>query len=267
MWFYKGSEFSEDPKPYFGFVYLITELSSSRKYIGRKYFWAMRTPKGKTRRQKQESDWRKYYSSNVEIKQAAKLYPDEYRREILHLCKTRGETNFREVEEQFKRNVLYDSSYINDNINRKVVPKECGEIPMRILATIALLALSATSSSHDLAIRITEVIDGDTIRAELVGAPEPLNKISIRLLGIDTPETRRSECAAEKELGDQAKQVVTEWLERTQEVELKNLKWDKFGGRVLANVYFDGVLVSEKLIEQGLGVAYFGKKKTNPWCP
>ena len=63
-WHYDGKVFDSDSiQDYFGFVYLIENLSNHRKYIGRKYFWSFRTPKGKKRKVKSESDWKKYYGS------------------------------------------------------------------------------------------------------------------------------------------------------------------------------------------------------------
>ena len=58
-WKYNGVAFAgKDIGDYFGFVYLITNIQNGRKYIGRKYFWSFRTPKGKKRKVKQESDWK-----------------------------------------------------------------------------------------------------------------------------------------------------------------------------------------------------------------
>ncbi len=60
-WYFKGSPFvSEDIDDLYGFVYLITNLKNNRQYIGRKYFWQFRTPRGKKRKVKSESDWKKY---------------------------------------------------------------------------------------------------------------------------------------------------------------------------------------------------------------
>lgn len=119
-WLYKNSVFTSDMiGKNFGFVYLITDRDTGKKYIGRKYFWAMRTAKGKTRKSKTESDWKKYYSSNIEIKETAKKNPEKYIREILRLCEGKGETNYMEIHEQFHRNVLASDEYLNDNINGK----------------------------------------------------------------------------------------------------------------------------------------------------
>lgn len=111
---------------YFGYIYQITDRETGKKYIGRKYIWSYRKEKGASRRKKQESDWQNYYSSNDELKKIGKENPGRLEREILHLCRSRGECNFLEVAEQFKRDVLYSDEYMNDNINRKVFQKERG---------------------------------------------------------------------------------------------------------------------------------------------
>ena len=69
-WLYQGTAFtSDDIDGKFGFVYRITNLQTEKAYIGRKYFYAFRTPKGKKRKVKQESDWKKYYGSCPELKE------------------------------------------------------------------------------------------------------------------------------------------------------------------------------------------------------
>ena len=73
-WTFNGKEFdSEDIGDAYGFVYLIT-TPEGQKYIGRKYFWSIRKVKGKTRRQRSESDWKKYYGSSDLLK--AKIKED-----------------------------------------------------------------------------------------------------------------------------------------------------------------------------------------------
>lgn len=119
-WTYEGEVVTANTfEGYFGYVYQITDRKTGRKYIGRKYIWRYRKEKGATRRKKKESDWQQYYSSNEELKQIGKETPERLKREILHLCKSKGECNFLEIAEQFKRNVLYSDEYMNDNINGK----------------------------------------------------------------------------------------------------------------------------------------------------
>jgi hypothetical protein len=125
-WTYEGRVVEIDTLVgFYGFVYLITDRQTGKKYIGRKYVWSYRKEKGASRRKKQESDWQDYYSSNEELKQIGKESPERLQREILHLCRSKGECNFLEVAEQIKRDVLYSDDYMNDNINRKVFQEEC----------------------------------------------------------------------------------------------------------------------------------------------
>ena len=119
-WTFDGKEFdSEDIGDAYGFVYLIT-TPEGQKYIGRKYFWSIRKVKGKTRRQRSESDWKKYYGSSDLLK--AKIKESDrnlFRREIISLHSTKGRVNYEEVKEQFINGVLESDDYINDNINGK----------------------------------------------------------------------------------------------------------------------------------------------------
>ena len=119
-WTFDGKEFdSEDIGNAYGFVYLIT-TPEGQKYIGRKYFWSIRKVKGKTRRQRSESDWKTYYGSSDVLK--AKIKESDrklFRREIISLHSTKGRVNYEEVKEQFINGVLEQDDYINDNINGK----------------------------------------------------------------------------------------------------------------------------------------------------
>tara|TARA_B110000914_G_C15467820_1_gene449137 strand:- start:694 stop:1134 length:441 start_codon:yes stop_codon:yes gene_type:complete len=122
-WIYKGEtwnppeEFSD--KDFMGFVYLITNNKSGRKYVGKKLFWFKKTlPITKTRKRRKrtlvESDWRKYFGSNKHLMEEAKTAePGDYTREILHLCKMRGELSYMELVEQVERKVLLSDEYYN----------------------------------------------------------------------------------------------------------------------------------------------------------
>ena len=123
-WMYKGRPFTtEKIKDYYGFLYLIENKLTGRKYIGRKYFVQKRKPKGGKRRVTSESDWKKYYGSNEQLKADAKDFGKEkFSRKILSLHKTVGKTNYAETEALFKYNVLREKMdngspmYYNDNI-------------------------------------------------------------------------------------------------------------------------------------------------------
>lgn len=131
-WVYDDSHFDGSLiRDNFGFVYLITNLTNQRQYIGRKYFWTFRTPKGKKRKVKAESDWRNYYGSCDELKEDIKeLGKDMFRREILSLHPTKGKVNFAETEALFKNNVLTESlgggipRYYNSNIMNRYYRKD-----------------------------------------------------------------------------------------------------------------------------------------------
>ena len=106
--------------------------------------------------------------------------------------------------------------------------------------------------------------DGDTCYVIAKDLPEPLQKMSVRILGIDTPEIR-GDCDAEKELARKGKLYANHLFRNAKEIEFKDLKWDKYGGRILSNVYLDGELYSEKLIALGFARAYDGGTKDG-WC-
>ena len=123
-WRYMGSLFDGSLiGDNYGFVYLITNLSNQRQYIGRKYFWQKRKPRGGRRRVTSESDWRAYYGSCPELKEDIKLYgKDNFSREILSLHKTPGKVNYEETRQLFLHGVLTESltdgtpAFYNSNV-------------------------------------------------------------------------------------------------------------------------------------------------------
>ena len=131
-WLYNGKPFeSEDIQDYFGFVYLIECPATNRRYIGRKYFWSFRTPRGKKRKVKSESDWKMYYGSSPELKEDVDKYGREsFSRTIISLHKTKGKTNFEETRQLFKNNVLTESLdngvpvFYNSNILNRYFRKD-----------------------------------------------------------------------------------------------------------------------------------------------
>lgn|SRR5574343_1435681 len=123
-WIYQGEAVTIDNlKEFYGYVYLITDRETGQKYIGRKYIWSYRKEKGFSKRKKRESDWQDYYSSHEELKQIGKNAPERLKREILHLCSSKGETNWRELEEIVKHNAVYDDNFLNENLLGKYFRK------------------------------------------------------------------------------------------------------------------------------------------------
>tara|TARA_Y100000004_G_scaffold17302_1_gene17865 strand:+ start:141 stop:575 length:435 start_codon:yes stop_codon:yes gene_type:complete len=124
-WIFKGSPFlSEDINDLYGFVYRITNLQSGKQYIGRKYFWQLRKPRGKSRRVKSESDWKKYYGSSDELNEERRRIGNNtfFKREILSVHHTKGRVNFEETKQLFLHNVLSETledgtpAFYNSNI-------------------------------------------------------------------------------------------------------------------------------------------------------
>ena len=127
MWLYNGKEFtSEMIEDYTGFVYVITNSTNGKKYVGKKLFKSVRKLqplKGKTRRRTKvvESDWQDYFGSSDEVRLLVEDQGrDSFKREILHLCKTKGEMGYMEAKEQFDREVLLSEDYYNSWIAIKV---------------------------------------------------------------------------------------------------------------------------------------------------
>lgn len=119
-WLYRGTPLkSEDIGDNYGFIYIITDLRNNKKYVGKKLFWSKKTRqvKGKKKRSVVESNWMDYYGSSlellVEIESAGQ---DSFKREVLHLCKSKGECNYWEAYEQFTRGVLLSEEYYNGHI-------------------------------------------------------------------------------------------------------------------------------------------------------
>jgi hypothetical protein len=124
-WLYNGEVYLE-PGEYYGFVYIITNLLSGRQYIGKKFFWSIKRKQvNKVRkRYKVESDWKDYWSSSEELKEdVLSLGTENFKREIIHLCKSKGTTNYFEAKEQFLRSVLENkdgwyNTWISVKVNR-----------------------------------------------------------------------------------------------------------------------------------------------------
>lgn len=132
QWTYKNKKIDQLPDDCVGFVYLITNLVSGRKYIGKKLAKFSRTryktvvqkngKKVKKRiRDKVDSDWKTYYGSNDQLNQDVKnLGEEHFKREIIFICKSKAECSYIEAREQFKHKVLESDDYYNGIINVRV---------------------------------------------------------------------------------------------------------------------------------------------------
>lgn len=134
-WFYNGEVFDNPSEEYYGFVYIITNRTTKKQYIGKKLFWFKKTKilKKKKVRYLAESDWKGYYGSSIALaKDIEEQGEDNFYREILYLCKSKGECSYLEAKEQLSRDVLLNPDlYYNDwvicRVHRKHVINENGE--------------------------------------------------------------------------------------------------------------------------------------------
>lgn len=125
-WTYQGKVITEIPQGVEGFVYLITNTTNNKKYIGKKLakFKTSRPPlKGKKNRRRgtKESDWKDYWGSSDHLNaDVQKLGEDKFTKEILHFCPSKGVLSYMEAKEQFDRKVLLTDEYYNGIINCRV---------------------------------------------------------------------------------------------------------------------------------------------------
>lgn len=124
MWFYNNEVVTPEMcEEYYGFVYLITNLTNDRKYIGRKYLTKSKTRqiKGKKKKFRVPSDWETYYGSNKTLIEETEIIGKEnFRREILYFCGTRSECSYYETLEIFQRGALLKEEYYNEWVSCKI---------------------------------------------------------------------------------------------------------------------------------------------------
>ena len=125
-WTYQDKEVEELPQDVVGLVYIITNTTNDRQYIGKKLAKFSRTKpplKGKKnkRRTKVESDWKDYYGSSDELNEdIGILGKDNFKREILFYCYSKSELSYIEAREQFARKVLETDDYYNGHIRVRI---------------------------------------------------------------------------------------------------------------------------------------------------
>jgi hypothetical protein len=125
-WTYQHQIVEEIPEGCIGFVYIIVNLQTGQKYIGKKLAQFKKTLpplKGKKlkRRSVVESDWRDYWGSSERLQADIEaLGSENFTREILYLCKSKAEMSYLEAREQFERRVLESDEYYNGIINVRV---------------------------------------------------------------------------------------------------------------------------------------------------
>lgn len=115
--------------------------------------------------------------------------------------------------------------------------------------------------------KVIRVVDGDTVEVPLSCLPKDM-KLFVRVLGVDTPEKGwRGKCDSEKALAEKASAHTKKLVAEANSVAVLKgpITWDKFGGRINANIELNGIDLTTSLIENGLAKPYDGGKKTS-WC-
>lgn len=131
---------------------------------------------------------------------------------------------------------------------------------------LLLVMLMLPSVSEAWIVTAGEAYDGDTFYLTLPESnlPRPLNKLKVRLIGIDAPELgSKAKCLSEEEVAIKAKTLLNS-LVAGKSVELMNIKWDEYGGRIDANVKVGEINVSQEMLKSGLVRKY--KNKRESWC-
>ena len=131
-WYYQGTVVEQLPEDCVGFVYIITNTVSGKKYIGKKLakfskttYKTVKLKNGKKKKKKIrgkiESDWQEYYGSSPNLQaDIDTLGKEHFHREILHYCSSKSLTSYIEAKEQFERKVLESDDYYNGHIQVRV---------------------------------------------------------------------------------------------------------------------------------------------------
>lgn len=140
-WLYNGRELTEDdiPPDAIGFIYLVQQISTKRKYIGRKLLTksSTKTIKGKKKKTRSESDWKTYWSSSPILKEHIEVHgTDDFTREILVFVSSKGSLAAAEEMALYSVGALESDEWINNNIRSKIYRSWIRPIEMEKLRSV-----------------------------------------------------------------------------------------------------------------------------------
>lgn len=122
MWLYNDCEFTEDMIfDNVGFVYIITNLTNNKQYVGKKLFTKSKTYQKNKKKKKTRvsSDWMTYTGSNEQLNQDIKN-GDQIKKEIIHLCKSKGVMSYLETKEILVRDCLLSENFYNTWVSARI---------------------------------------------------------------------------------------------------------------------------------------------------
>ena len=142
---------------------------------------------------------------------------------------------------------------------------------MIIFLILFLLASPAHAQEQMYVYKALRIIDGDTIAINIQKESPLIQKLglNVRIKGIDAPERgSKAKCEKEKIKAEEAQKFVNELVGVIGEKELllSEIKWDKYGGRLVANVKVGGVDIAKALLNRGLAAPYTGEGPKHNWC-
>ena len=138
-------------------------------------------------------------------------------------------------------------------------------VPRIILMLAAVYTTYAHAQSKEYNWKYLHMVDADTLLFEALWSPLDNKTISVRLYGLDAPESFRPKCKEEFELALKAKAYVKKTLDNATHISVTPISWDKYGGRILARVTVNNEDLSVKILKAGLAREYHGGHK-NGWC-
>lgn len=133
------------------------------------------------------------------------------------------------------------------------------------VCSVGFAADKAQSKLYDW--KVEKVLDGDTVKFQVGFLPSELKPfLSVRINGVDTPEKKpRNKCDKEDELAQKASKFTKDAVATAKSIKVSIHGWDKYGGRILGDVYLDGKSLSTMLIQSGNAREYHGEAKGS-WC-